>query len=218
MTKLLTVGKHKITGNPVFIETALKGLKCNAVCPSCGRNLEARQGNSNDWHFAHDDTNTGRTACTAPYETALHYLSKWIIKRGFRIKLPDGKYFVYNQATVEIVIDRFRIDVHLANTNSNQVLLVEIVVGHALDNQKILELNHLNYRVLEIDLSEYEGTLAEAAMITLLLDTTYGKKMHKPRVALPSVPIAKFNPFPLLVAAAMFVIGYLVFGMPKKRR
>lgn len=190
---------------------------CNAVCPSCGHDLKARQGASNDWHFAHN-TRWEQLGCTAPYETSLHYLSKWIIKKGNRILLPTEIYFDYDQATVEFVLDRFRIDIYLVNTTSGQILLVEIVVGHALDNQKIRELNRLDYRILEIDLSEYEGAFAEAAMTTLLLDTTYGKKIHKPTIALPKVSLAKFNTLPLIGAAVLLVVGYLVFRRPKKRR
>lgn len=78
---------------------------------------------------AHDNSDTEQPACSAGYETALHFLAKRIIARCTRIKLPGGKFFEYHQATVERWADRFRVDIYPLNTISRQTLLVEVVVG-----------------------------------------------------------------------------------------
>lgn len=217
MTKLLTVGKHKIMGHPVFIENARKGLSCDAVCPSCGRNLEARQGKTYEWFFAHDNSAPVGPPCVVPFETALHFVAKWIISRGTRIKLPGDKYFEYDHATVEKWVDRYRVDVYLLNTTTNQSLLVEIVVCHPLEEEKIEGLHQLGHEPLEIDLSGYEGNLPEKELTSLLLDTTYGKTLHKRRLSLPKLPIPTFIPFPAIVISLLFLVGLLFLGKSPKK-
>jgi hypothetical protein len=217
MPKLLTVGKHKITGEPVFIENAQNGLKCDAVCPSCDQDLEARQGNSNDWSFAHDNSGTTLPPCSASYESALHLTAKWIISRGTRIKLPNRKYFDYDQATVEKWVDRFRIDVYLFNTTTNRSLLVEVIVYNPLDREKIEGLRQLDHQILEINLSAHDGPLTEGPMAFLLLDTTHGKTLHKRRVSYPTVSLPTFNPLPAILFVLAFILGMWFLSKPKRQ-
>lgn len=46
-------------GNMRFIGEVDRGADCGCVCPVCGSPLVARQGMSNDWHFAHDAAHEG---------------------------------------------------------------------------------------------------------------------------------------------------------------
>ena len=55
MGALLSWGKDVSTGKLIHISEAANGLACNCVCPdpNCEGLLIARQGENNDWHFAH---------------------------------------------------------------------------------------------------------------------------------------------------------------------
>lgn len=42
------------TNDLVDVHDVARGRGCNCICPSCGQGLQAKQGETLFWHFAHD--------------------------------------------------------------------------------------------------------------------------------------------------------------------
>ena len=59
------------------------GRACDCVCPGCHSPLQARKGEQNVWHFAHDGS-----ACATGAETAIHLMAKQILASERNIRLP----------------------------------------------------------------------------------------------------------------------------------
>ena len=80
-------------GNPVQISDirdGKRGLKCGCVCSACGHPLQARKGNTNVHHFAHDKG----SECSA--ETVIHQTARIIILEAGEIHVPATTYIYKN--------------------------------------------------------------------------------------------------------------------------
>ena len=77
-------GLRKVDQRLVRVDEVPRGANCGSVCPSCKRPLVARQGDINDWHFAHTSENPG---CG---ETYLHYAGKYALYRRIETALSSG--------------------------------------------------------------------------------------------------------------------------------
>ena len=63
------------------------GLACGCHCPGCGRQLMAKKGATQRWHFAHHHGG-GDEHC---YETAVHKMAKQVLLAAGQIQLPSWK-------------------------------------------------------------------------------------------------------------------------------
>ena len=162
------------------IEKEKKGLKCNCVCPGCGRRLQAKLGNGKRQpHFAHDGEPCN---IAVAQQSALHILAKEIIKEEKRICLPalkvkiddiSGKisqpyYYELPQEMVYIASQVFVCEsVELEKRVSDIVpdivvsiggkeCLIEIAVTHFIDETKSEKIKRIGLPVVEIDLSDLE--------------------------------------------------------------
>lgn len=50
---LFKLGKDKDSGKIVEVSEVKSGLDCNCVCPNCGKDLVAAQGEKTEWYFRH---------------------------------------------------------------------------------------------------------------------------------------------------------------------
>ena len=163
MAKMI-FAKQKDTGKIVGIDEVEKGLACNCVCPNCGAVLEARKGKVNIHHFAHydkDDT----SFCS---ESALHLAAKEVLKEEREIMLPslrvgnnnfevlpDKYIFRYNSIDVEksIFVDGEIIRPDAIVYNENAKLAIEILVSHAVDDEKKEKIKRAKLTTVEISLN-----------------------------------------------------------------
>lgn len=61
-----------------FVDAVETGLKCNCVCPCCGKEVIAKnQGKKKEHHFAHAQG----ADCTGARMTALHMLAQNVLAR-----------------------------------------------------------------------------------------------------------------------------------------
>ena len=156
--------KQKDTGKIVSVDEVEKGLACNCICPHCGATLEAKKGKVNVHHFAHydkDDT----SFCS---ESALHLAAKEVLKEERKIMLPslrvghnhfevlpDKYIFRYNSIDVEksVSVDGEIIRPDVIVYNENAKLAIEILVSHAVDDEKKEKIKRAKLTTVEISLN-----------------------------------------------------------------
>ena len=157
-------------GEPIHINQIDKshnGLACNCTCPICGESLIARKGNGGKApHFAHEQD----SPCSHPeyiMQTNIHAMAEQIFLEEKEIELPSlssqaGNYIAYffqggkwqiEEVELEKKISDFIPDIILKK--GNIILLVEIYVTHAVDENKKNKIIEANLPVIEIDLSEF---------------------------------------------------------------
>lgn len=157
-------------GEPIHINQIDKshnGLACNCTCPICGESLIARKGNGGKApHFAHKQD----SPCTHPEyikQTNIHAMAEQIFLEEKEIELPSlssqaGNFIAYffrggkwqiEEVELEKKISDFIPDIILKK--GNIILLVEIYVTHAIDENKKNKIIEANLPVIEIDLSEF---------------------------------------------------------------
>lgn len=191
MAKMI-FAKQKDTRKIVGIDEVEKGLACNCVCPNCGAVLEARKGKIRVHHFAHYDKDE-TSFCS---ESALHLAAKEVLKEAREIALPalkisidacrkeievlpDGHKFNYDQVEIEksIFLDEelIRPDIVVYNSNDKATLAVEILVSHAVDEEKKQKIKLAKLTTIEIDLSVVDVRTKEELRSVLLNKTTNKK-------------------------------------------
>ena len=82
-------------GEPIHVDQVLRGLKCDCVCPYCGEQLVAKQGNILSHHFAH----VSEKECSYSVQTAIHYEAKKFLSMAKTIKLPPVYYSLDEKRT-----------------------------------------------------------------------------------------------------------------------
>lgn len=149
----------------------LSGRACECVCPGCGSSLQARKGDQNVWHFAHD----GR-ACTSGAETAVHLMAKQILAAERNIHLPavqvslsatdafgrersvtavlaKAQHLQYTSVDLEAAQGNRRADA-VGTSASGVKHWVEVFVRHAVNSQKIEDLEARSWMSYEICLND----------------------------------------------------------------
>lgn len=168
-------------GKLVHISVAANGIGCKCVCPSCGERLVARQGQKRAWHFAHA---SGAVCSTGP-ELALHMLAKglFVPEEGQVVTVPlpvpdvyergddvpiESEWNIY-RAEPEVAIADIRPDVVAWDRSVGRVF-VEILVTHAVDEEKRGKLAGIGTPALEVDLSGVPRDITEDELRSLLFD------------------------------------------------
>lgn len=176
------------------------GLACGCSCPGCGRQLLAKKGESQRWHFAHYHGG-GDEHC---YETAVHKMAKQVLLAARQVLLPtwkriaalfdlDGqrhedvlerpdRQWEYTHAKEEAWLDGMRPDVVLEDDHPNTVpLLVEIKVSHAVGDEKAILVRKRGWAMIEIDLSKLDpDNLLDAAFERTVLNEAPRFWIHSP--------------------------------------
>jgi hypothetical protein len=148
-------------GRMVHISDVESGLACQCRCAACHGLLVARKGKINEHHFGHHSSKPCRTAV----ETAVHRLAKQILEERRELLLPAvdardrGHHFIlrkaasyrFDTAVLEQPLEGVVPDVIV--TKGNHRLLVEIVVTHRCEPEKVERIERMGVSAVEIDLS-----------------------------------------------------------------
>lgn len=147
------------------------GRACECVCPGCLSPLQARKGDQNVWHFAHDSH-----ACATGAETAIHLMAKQILASERNIRLPavqvslsaidafgrersvtsalaKAQHVQYRSVDLEAAQGNRRADA-VGTSESGRKHWVEMYVRHAVDTQKIQDLEARSWISYEICLDD----------------------------------------------------------------
>ncbi|MBR5373320.1 MAG: hypothetical protein IK131_01440 [Paludibacteraceae bacterium] len=187
MTHLITYGKDKNTGILRNIKDVPKGLECNCVCPLCGTQLEAHKGNIRRHHFKHHSAKE----CKAAFESQIHILSKKIIEENKALMLPQyaGRYVSFpsrkrnfTEVIPECFQDELRPDCtckYLDSKGNEQIIWVEILYTHEVDENKRRKILERHIACVEIDVSQLfkdSETIDEDILRDFLLNRTGNRK------------------------------------------
>lgn len=153
-------------GRIVSIRDVVSGRACECVCPACEEPLIARKSGTRPRpradHFAH----ARDRACIAALETALHKLAKQILLDALGLTLPaiaaeregvrrqryDAKRQTFEAGAAEVAFPGVVADVVLRR--GERALIVEVLVTHASDAEKVAKIRSLETSAMEIDLSK----------------------------------------------------------------
>lgn len=160
---MVQLAYDKITNELKTINQVARGLKCNCKCSKCGKDLVARKGIKNEHSFAHY-TNT---ACEG--ETDLHLLAKDVLKKNKKLKInfyvkkeydlePKAEIIEFDLVETEEYKseggDRIKPDATLKK--GDNILFVEFLVTHPVDEKKKEKIKRIGIKTIEIDLNSIE--------------------------------------------------------------
>ena len=157
-------------------------------CAACQRSVILKQGEVRTWHFSH----LPGSDCTKGFETALHLLAKQILVEHRHLRAPSlvsvdesslkknitlcNEHVIHWTAAGEAEkwMDGIRPD-FVANCGEH-LLIVEVVVTHEPDDNKLAQLDRLAIPALEIDLSDVARDATIDTLTHRILDTVEGKQ------------------------------------------
>ena len=147
-------------GNLVNIMNVERGLACGCVCPKCRQPLEAKKGENNAKHFAHQGGKAGFPNCEGYYITALHMLAEQILEQHKEVMFP-AYAGLPSQKKSFIVIerekrnDRMDLQPDIVGVDDRGVRwMIEIRNTHEVDQDKRKKIKELNANCLEIDIRD----------------------------------------------------------------
>ena len=152
MTKHYILQALNADGKAVYIDNVPNGKNCDCTCAECGGKLIAKnKGRIKVHHFAHENGNDN-IRCS---QTALHLLAKEIIAEEKRIPIPRNGQIDFHQ-TDSIEQEKFLGDIipDLYASCENRPYIVEILVTHEVDEEKLQKIMQHKISAVEIDLSE----------------------------------------------------------------
>ena len=199
------LGKDRATGEIVVITDANRGRTCNCVCPYCGKDFVAAQGDKNEWHFRHYD----KTTCKGGQETALHLLAKDIIANNTQITLPFHGTVLYDNAVKEKYFQTIKPDV-TANTNGQNIFF-EVLVTHPVDTVKENIYKDGEHKSIEIDLKNYSFKNREDLEKEILLNCDNKRLIFWEK----KVVAQTNNDNSVLYFVLFLLLGLLTFGLIK---
>ncbi|WP_426370260.1 competence protein CoiA family protein [Pseudocolwellia sp. HL-MZ7] len=157
-------------GKLVSINDVEQGLNCECHCPYCEKKLVAKKGDIRKHHFAHYDGDD----CHLGQETAIHLLAKDLIAKNKKLMLPasyvkveskdiggyshESSYFEQGKITqlenieIEAPLEGYQPDL-IAVTEDGESIDIEVLVTHAVEQEKAQKQFRSNRLMVEIDLS-----------------------------------------------------------------
>ncbi|MCA8494019.1 competence protein CoiA family protein [Burkholderia arboris] len=178
--------------NPLGRLVAARDLPKHAegpfLCAACRSPVILKQGEVMTWHFAHRPG----PDCASGFETALHLLAKQILLEHRHLRVPalvcvdesslDEDITVCNERTmrwdapgeVEKWMDGIRPD--FVVDCGDHLLIVEVVVTHKPDDNKLAQLDRLAMPALAIDLSDVARDVTVDTLMHRILDTVVAKR------------------------------------------
>jgi len=177
-------------GRIVHISSVARGLACGCICPGCRGALEAHLGDRKKHHFHHHSIGE----CRFAPETALHKFAKQVLlehrlilvpavageyKGHIKTKHPEQEHKL-DQVVLENRLDGIVPDV-IARKRDRE-LLVEVVVTHWCDEEKIARIERLGIPAIEIDLSEVPESATESEIAEQIIRKAPRKWLYNPRI------------------------------------
>lgn len=183
---MLTYGLKRGTKDVLMhIDSVPNGSKCGCVCPHCGEDLEACQGEIRQHFFRH----ASGAECSGARMTTLHMLAQKVLHETSEVMLPayEGEYVRHNAKIVKF--DRVKLEVPCKdeqsrlrpdcicyNDKKESNIWVEIFCTNPLDDLKKADIVRRKQYCIEIDFSDLLNTdYTKDIVRERLLDPSYGK-------------------------------------------
>jgi len=158
-------GRHRHTGKLVSINEVARGLACDCVCPGCGTELVAKQGDVNLWHFAHTTDVSGE--CNG-LMASIRAKVREVIIGGGKMAIP---HLLAGKPGGRISFTELEQDMQICNANADLVgqvgdtrVAVFLDEDRTLKEQLLVEHLHASEKIalLRIDLLDLEYLLSRA--------------------------------------------------------
>lgn len=151
--ELFKLGKDKETGRIKTIDEVDNGLACNCVCPNCGEDLVAVQGEKTEWYFRHNE----QSDCDLYRERGLLALAQEILADNAEIKIPFVGKISYEDGDLEFKSDKLSFTPEVsAKTGDGEDLFFNILVTDTTSSAREKAYTSNKLKALEIDLSDYK--------------------------------------------------------------
>lgn len=183
----LSFGEDAATGRMVAIKDAVNGLGCECICPQCRLPLVARQGEVNQWHFAHKGDSD---ACEGARESARHKMAKQIITDAKAVYIPlyseifgfltAGELIQLDDPETEQWMDGMRADI-LAKWNGSP-LIIEVAVTHVCEPEKIALVRDRRINCMEIDLASHFNDADDHELRVMVLKDAPRRWLYHPEI------------------------------------
>lgn len=163
---------HKVSGKPVFIRDAKRGLPCNCICFACKRNMIAvqpKEESNRAWFYRHQAYST----CSGGPELAIHALSKKFILDNTSISTHRGQLNYFN-AVAEKGIDGLIPDVTVSTEEG--IIHFEIEVTNPVNQYKKDKYKSGQHRCIAIDLSKVDREINPEDLKRLVLEEITNKR------------------------------------------
>jgi hypothetical protein len=124
---LIPFGYHVATGEYLDVSDVSKGKGNGCVCPSCDTPLIARQGDVNDWHFAHASRKVYEQTsqkCEYSFYVSVRMMVRQLVKGRLLISLPAFK----SRLEAPLSMGENEISVPFTITPQNQITITDIKV------------------------------------------------------------------------------------------
>ncbi|MCI7797333.1 MAG: hypothetical protein MR520_01960 [Mollicutes bacterium] len=129
-----------------------RGYKCGCICPQCSKQLIARMGEKNVWHFAHEtDVRCDFGFSNSDGESPIHKYAKQILLEEMKVRIDEITLVEFKSIEAEHREGDTILDI-LGVNESDEELGIEIYYKHKVDFDKIEKLKKRYNNVLEIDI------------------------------------------------------------------
>lgn len=193
MEHLLTYAINKDTQRLVSIKDVKNGLACNCICPNCGADLIAKQGEVRKPHFAHQNDEEHKCNPQAAFESLIHRMCKEIIASYQAVAIPPISYegkvvqeaccVPFEQVELEKEFENgLRPDCvgicKEKNGKRHAPLWIEINNTHAVDDEKKAQIIKDGIFCVEIDVSQFsqDETIDIEKLIKFLLNDVSNRR------------------------------------------
>lgn len=162
----------------VDVSEVERGKKCGCICPSCKTELIARQGNVNEWCFAHvskGGANSVKEECEYSFWVSIILMAKQIILSAKSIKVPQLTLYTNQSEQISITpekclsFDSVELEQRIQSLNFDAVINFKnysIGVIFSTPNRKTFVSDFNTFEsntigILEIDLFKIESLLLQ---------------------------------------------------------
>ncbi|MBP0989823.1 MAG: hypothetical protein J5874_01405 [Oscillospiraceae bacterium] len=171
-------------GRLISIEEVVSGMGCGCFCPSCGAVLVAKKGLKREHHFAHYNAND----CKHGSESALHLMAKNTMASLKCLFVPDmddsSSGSVRDFSAVELESRSFQSFIpDIVLKNNDEILCVEILVTHAVDEEKEKKIERSKIPTVEIDLGGMLESFDEKSITEVFLSGRLTKWVYNSVIA-----------------------------------
>lgn len=124
---VIPFGWHVPTQRMLSAKDTSRGRSCDCICVACGARLQARQGSTRIWHFAHDE----ETQCQHAPEAAIHRMAKQMIAERSAVYVPAIQRSRTIRGERDVWRETITVDVQIAGLQTLMDCVQEKNITHA---------------------------------------------------------------------------------------
>jgi hypothetical protein len=184
-----------------------RGRKCNCICPSCKTPLITRQGEVNEWHFAHVSKGVSKETeneCEYSFWVSVNLMAKRVIETALSISVPSFVMYTSDAKEVklteqkEIFFDNVKIEQKMNSVSVDAILkigefsifVIFTTPNKPFDNNILDAIDNNKAGILEISLSDAyqwlfghknQGKYTQALKLNILSNVDCKRWLYHPR-------------------------------------